>query len=497
MSWQKPDSGSKEKPIPEQHVETQHVEDTLTDELDVTYPTVAGQQKNNISRGMPVGLDWHHEYTDILVPTESYENNSPGITNIDVFWDHTRQRWAALYTAYDGTRNNTCLAFSDNLYEWEKYGSNPVFTGSSSGWDQSIKGPFTWIGSDGTFYQFYIGFDSTGNESGTSAIGIATSTDLVNWSRHSGNPILETSSSGWRSANLYKSSIVYDGGVFYQFLNAKDGSDGKERIGYATTTNLTGDWSWATDDNPVLDVGSSGAWDDSFVGDPYILRYDDQWVMHYWGNPGKKCGLAIAAPSDFPATWTKHPQNPLLEPAMEPGIGDKAIKPVVVAKNGDLFNFYMSRDPASSLQGIHLARTSQTEHTMVQGIDDQSSRTAISSTSYSTVDGGKLLFPARVAKDNGDLSDLYFVATFQADVSLSSGESAFLTFNSNQFPSFSYAETEITSGGNYTEVTWRGQMPSATDMDQIKMNLFAKVTNSNDTILVRDGTVTLRRPATT
>lgn len=88
------------------------------------------------------------------------------------------------------------------------------------------------------------------------------------------------------------------------------------RIGVATAIEPTGPFRKA-EQNPLLDLGPEGAWDDRHVACPCILKLaTDRYVMWYSGSGvaeaqrGWHVGLAMASHPLGP--WSKHPGNPIL-----------------------------------------------------------------------------------------------------------------------------------------------------------------------------------------
>jgi hypothetical protein len=81
------------------------------------------------------------------------------------------------------------LATSPDGINWTKYSGNPVLSGTS-GWEFQIVAT-SIIKKDGTYYLYYYGKNSPEYK-----IGLATSTDGINWTKYSGNPILVPTSPG-------------------------------------------------------------------------------------------------------------------------------------------------------------------------------------------------------------------------------------------------------------------------------------------------------------
>ena len=111
------------------------------------------------------------------------------------------------------------LAFSTDGNFWTRFGSQPVLLPSSnaSDWDGIYIFRSTIIKIQGTYYMFYSGSD--GN-SGTGTpfahgLGLATSTDGINWIKDPANPIfINTNGVPWRTDRTYTPCVLSDANNF-------------------------------------------------------------------------------------------------------------------------------------------------------------------------------------------------------------------------------------------------------------------------------------------
>jgi hypothetical protein len=76
--------------------------------------------------------------------------------------------------------------------------------------------------------------------------------------------------------------VLSNGGEYEMWYNGFDSSH--TRIGYATSTNGVG---WVKHpNNPVLDVGASGTWEERYVQHPTVILDGAKYEMWYTGKPG-------------------------------------------------------------------------------------------------------------------------------------------------------------------------------------------------------------------
>ena len=138
--------------------------------------------------------------------------------------------------------------------------------------------------------------------------GVASSDDGMTWQRAKDKYILsvhEPDVGAWEKQCIYQPWLVEHQGMFYNFYNAKQTDGGyRERMGLATSTNLL-DWK-RYENNPVLD-NRPGSYDDNFCADGKVFRDGDHWVMFYFGV-GKGGAHIMAAFSRDLLHWTADPE---------------------------------------------------------------------------------------------------------------------------------------------------------------------------------------------
>ena len=262
---------------------------------------------------------------------------------------HYGDKWYMMYITFDGVGYETVVAESEDLLNWNKLGTILAFGDGT--WDANQAAgyialqAYQWNGSyelhqyDNRYWLSYLGGNSTGYESGTLKIGIASTTDpsaALPWTRFAGNPVLSPTDSDVREfedVTLYKSHIIHDasqslGYPFIMYYNAKGDH---ESIGMAVSTNMV-DWQRYGSD-PVVDHGSG------ISGDPQITKMGDLWVMFYFGAFWQPGAFDRFACSYDLVTWTKWEGDHLVE-SSEPWDQTYAHKPWVVVHEGIVYHFY-------------------------------------------------------------------------------------------------------------------------------------------------------------
>lgn len=291
-----------------------------------------------------------------------------GMVESPVVWhDSTQKRYGMVYTGYDLQhrdqrgyeavgRPRIGLAWSDDLLTWSKDDRSPILDPSNTPGapdEAGTAGPFLWMEND-TYYLFYFGTTDSGYEGGRKTMNVATSDDLVHWTRYAGNPIIEPSGTGWRRDAIWHPHIQKVDGTYYLFFNASGVVDGhpEEYIGYATSSDLF-DWTVRDEHSPIL-TGSreEGAWDATGrAGDPSLYRVGNTWHMAWysWDGVHAQDGLAYTRAEHFPLGWTRYDDNPILEIG-PPGSFDAlhAAKPFVFRTATRHHHFYTAVDTAET-----------------------------------------------------------------------------------------------------------------------------------------------------
>lgn len=204
----------------------------------------------------------------------------------------------------------------------------------------------------------YHAYPNPGYESGPAVIGLCWSDDLKRWEVES--PFLTPENgASWERGGLYKPCLVENAGTYYLFYNAKtEGQRGwREQTGVATSTDLK---NWTRyEGNPILPNGGAGSWDERFASDPCVLIDGSTWVMFYYGLDRNGKARDLLATGSSPFKFTK--VNEILVDVGAPGSVDEtyAHKPAVVWNDRVLYHYYcaVAGKYPNETRGISVARS--------------------------------------------------------------------------------------------------------------------------------------------
>lgn len=209
----------------------------------------------------------------------------------------------------------------------------------------------------GRFLGVFHAYPNAGYESGPAVIGLCSSDDLMRWDM--GNVVLRPEDGAeWERGGLYKPCLVEDNGTFYLFYNAKNSEKRwREQTGVATSTDLS---NWTRyQGNPVIANGGSGSWDERFASDPAVFKDGKTWVFYYYSldTKGKARDLLALGKDPFHAEKV----DKILIDVGLPGTVDStyAHKPSVIYHDGALYHFYcaVSGKYPNEVRGISVARS--------------------------------------------------------------------------------------------------------------------------------------------
>jgi uncharacterized repeat protein (TIGR01451 family) len=231
--------------------------------------------------------------------------------------------------------------------------SNTI-SGDAGDWESIHTYAPTILDESGTLYMWYSGIDWDGN----TAIGLATSTDGITWTKSLSNPFLVGTESSilkvdstdyrmyysiWNEGNIYVAlstdglnwtpgvspvfsgthqtgdwdmdfvadpMVYFDGiGTYYMFYEGGTNDPELIRIGLATSSD---GFTWTRyQEDPVLDVGDPGSWDENWVLDPMVIVDGMDWKMWYRGMGTDNSRAIGYATSTDGVNWTKYASNPV------------------------------------------------------------------------------------------------------------------------------------------------------------------------------------------
>jgi predicted GH43/DUF377 family glycosyl hydrolase len=195
-----------------------------------------------------------------------------------------------------GIRNLThdviIKGFPKELVNFSAYENNPVFKASGTDtWDHLIRERGWIMKEDNMFYMWYTGYRSEGEQHN---LGLATSTDGINWTRYPGNPL-------WDSTWVEDMCVVKSDGVYYMF------AEGTNDIAHLLTSTDRLNWK----DQGSLDIRYTNGepLTKCPYGTPSVIMENGVWYLFY---EREDLGVWLAASNDL-KVWKNKQDEPVLK----------------------------------------------------------------------------------------------------------------------------------------------------------------------------------------
>ena len=170
----------------------------------------------------------------------------------------------------------------------------------------NIKTPRLLKKHDGKYWTLYGCYPRQGGyELRPGYEGVACSDDGLTWRRAKNTPILaihDPDCGTWEKDCIYQPWLVEYRGRYFNFYNAANGSI--EQIGLAFSTDLLNWMRYPA--NPVIRNRKDG-YDAKFASDPKVFRDGDHWTMFYFGVGHGGAHIMVAFSRDL-VHWTTHPE---------------------------------------------------------------------------------------------------------------------------------------------------------------------------------------------
>ena len=222
------------------------------------------------------GIEWHRVIDQpILSPENSEGVIETGIVEPSVVKTDKYYLW---YNSQNNGIYKIRYASSNNGIDWEKK-SGYVLVGKEPWESNGVANP-TVIFKDGKFYMWYMGWGSGGWK-----IGLAESTDGINWSKQQNNP-LTLSNLG----HVGGQSVIFINGKFHMFYHTGDSIPNHI---YHVISDDGINWSCEGDCN-VLSTSSEG-FDSYMVVYPEVINYNSNLYLFYTGHNGNLWQIGLAS----------------------------------------------------------------------------------------------------------------------------------------------------------------------------------------------------------
>jgi len=161
-------------------------------------------------------LDWHRLEKPVFSWRDGREWECGGLYKASIIQHNGRfYMFYNAKTRGDSWVEQTGVAVSHNLLDWERYEGNPVLKISENGWDSKFLSDPCILRDQDLWLNFYFAYDLKHAQE-----GLAVSRDLFHWEKVE-NPIIRSGEPGdIDETHAHKAAIVYHDDALYHFYCA-------------------------------------------------------------------------------------------------------------------------------------------------------------------------------------------------------------------------------------------------------------------------------------
>ncbi len=227
------------------------------------------------------GIHWLRPINHpVLLPGNGWDNQNvslPTVIKEDSLYRMYYQGRASLYGPW-----HIGLATSSDGINWTKH-PNPVLY-ATSGWELQIQ-PTDIVKKDGVYYLYYDGVIYDYNVQ--TKVGLATSTDGINFTRSPQNPVL-SASQNWEGGQVFDASVIYEDGSFKMVYSSLHG------YGLGEAASVDGiNWT-KSNTNPIFTPQQTVNHWTNWVAYSHLRKFDNEYRIYYAGRrPDGKLAVGL------------------------------------------------------------------------------------------------------------------------------------------------------------------------------------------------------------
>jgi len=215
------------------------------------------------------GINWTTFSNPVLYPGSSNSWDSKSVQPSAILRENGiyKMYYCGFSNEYDSW--HVGLATSFNGINWTKH-PQPVLYGTS-GWEYQLNASAI-VKLNGTYFLYYTGLNMAQYE-----IGVAVSSDGINFTKYSGNPIL-TNDKPWELNGILDGSVIMDNGTLKMvFMNSNSSG-----FGFATSSDGL---NWTKDNNNPFYIRTNSAnnWAANNIAYPSLVKTNNEYRIYYSG----------------------------------------------------------------------------------------------------------------------------------------------------------------------------------------------------------------------
>ena len=253
------------------------------------------------------------------------------------------------YTGLAGSSSHIYAAISTDGLNWTPYSSEPVISPDpASTWENRNVAGTFVIKENGIFKLYYTGRSSTEGDYSPWNIGLATSEDGFHWEKRK-DPVFSGIVGQW-DLKVGVSDIEIIDGLYFMYYTGKTYlSD--HQIGLATSIDGI---NWERyGGNPILTDHQS--WEGAGYYYPTVIKKDDSYHMIYMNSVSNVSGFGYATSSDG-LNWKKSESNPFITSDETYSKWERILYPNIVELENEYRIYYTGNNVSTDERAICVMR---------------------------------------------------------------------------------------------------------------------------------------------
>lgn len=244
-------------------------------------------------------------------------------------------------------KKSVALVESQDGIHWSEPPKTVLPPKEENGWEDDINRPVVLKREDG-YHMWY-----TGQAKGRSWIGYATSSNGIDWLRQSSQPVL-SAELAWEKGALMCPHVLWDDkSKEYKMWYSGGGQHEPDAIGYATSSDGL-HWS-KHPQNPIFRPEKKFPWEQDRVTGCQVIHQDGWYIMFYIGfRDINHAQIGVARSKDGITDWQRHPENPIIRPGKNQWDHNACYKPYAIFDGKKWLLWYNGRHGGLEQIGVVL-----------------------------------------------------------------------------------------------------------------------------------------------
>jgi predicted GH43/DUF377 family glycosyl hydrolase len=276
-----------------------------------------------------------------------YEQNPVlGGGDLGTVFDISVLKVGDVYNMYCSWRPKKSLALSTST-DGKNWSKPQVILGPNDAneWENNLNRPVVVL-KDKVYHLWY-----TGQANGKSWIGYATSTDGINFTRRSNDPVL-SAEEDWEKVAVMCPHVIWDEQekLFKMWYSGGEQYE-PDAIGYATSPDGL---KWTKRKEPVFVADPAKSWEQHKVTACQVIKRKSDYLMFYIGFHNIDFAqIGMARSKNGIDQWERYAGNPIISPTPDGWDASACYKPYAIQEKDRWLLWYNGRN--ESLEQIGLA----------------------------------------------------------------------------------------------------------------------------------------------